>query len=94
MSQTLTATTDANGRYKVDPTTGQYLLSGTANDQVVGNREPDFIAGFNNTFRYKKFILSFLLDIRKGGERLDIVPGAEAKAGDRVQGWLTAFFLQ
>ena len=64
----------ANGRYRVDPTTGQYLLSSVANDQVVGNREPDFIAGFNNTFRYKKFILSFLLDIRKGG---DIYNGTE-----------------
>jgi TonB-linked SusC/RagA family outer membrane protein len=64
----------ANGRYKVDPTTGQYLLSGTANDQIVGNREPDFIAGFNNTFRYKNFILSFLLDIRKGG---DVYNGTE-----------------
>jgi ferric enterobactin receptor len=64
----------ANGRYKVDPTTGQYLLSGTANDQVVGNREPDFIAGFNNTFRYKNFTLSFLLDIRKGG---DVYNGTE-----------------
>jgi hypothetical protein len=63
-----------NGRYRVDPTTGQYLLSGTANDQVVGNREPDFLAGFNNTFRYKNFTLSFLLDIRKGG---DVYNGTE-----------------
>ncbi len=64
----------ANGRYKVDPTTGLYLLSSTANDQPVGNREPDFIAGFSNTFRYKKFTLSFLLDIRKGG---DVYNGTE-----------------
>jgi TonB-linked SusC/RagA family outer membrane protein len=64
----------ANGRYRVDPTTGQYLLSGTANDQIVGNREPDFIVGFNNTFRYKNFALSFLLDIRQGG---DVYNGTE-----------------
>lgn len=64
----------SNGRYLVDPTSGQYLLSSTANDQVVGNREPDFIAGFNNTFRYKNLSLSFLLDIRKGG---DIYNGTE-----------------
>jgi len=64
----------ANGRYKVDPTTGLYLLSSTANDQPVGNREPDFIAGFSNTFQYKKFTLSFLLDIRKGG---DVYNGTE-----------------
>ena len=64
----------ASGSYKVDPTTGLYLLSGTANDQIVGNREPRFLIGFNNTFRYKKFSLSFLLDIRRGG---DIYNGTE-----------------
>ena len=62
----------ANGRYQVDPTTGLYKLN-TLNP-VVGNREPDFIGGFSNTFRYKKFILSFLLDIRKGG---DVYNGTE-----------------
>jgi hypothetical protein len=40
----------------------------------VGNREPDFIAGFNNTFRYKRLMLSFLLDGRKGG---DVYNGTE-----------------
>lgn len=54
-----------NGRYLVDPTTGLYKLN--TNNPVVGNREPDFIGGFNNTLRYKALSLSFLLDIRKGG---------------------------
>jgi outer membrane receptor protein involved in Fe transport len=54
-----------NGPYQVDPTTGLYKIN--TNNPIVGNREPDYIGGFNNTFRYKKFILSFLLDIRKGG---------------------------
>ena len=61
-----------NGRYQVDPTTGLYKLNTT--NPVVGNREPDFIGGFNNTFRYKNFTLSFLLDIRKGG---DVFNGTE-----------------
>jgi TonB-linked SusC/RagA family outer membrane protein len=61
-----------NGRYQVDPTTGLYKVN--ANNPVVGNREPDFIGGFNNTLRYKKFVLSFLLDIRKGG---DVYNGTE-----------------
>ena len=61
-----------NGRYQVDPTTGFYKLN--TNNPVVGNREPDFIGGFNNTFRYKNFTLSFLLDIRKGG---DVFNGTE-----------------
>lgn len=62
----------SGGRYQVDPTTGLYKLN-TLNP-VVGNREPDFIGGFNNTFRYKKLSLSFLLDIRKGG---DVFNGTE-----------------
>ena len=61
-----------NGRYQVDPATGFYKLN-TLNP-VVGNREPDFIGGFSNNIRYKMFTLSFLLDIRKGG---DVYNGTE-----------------
>lgn len=61
-----------NGRYQIDVTTGLYKIN--PNLPVVGNREPEFIAGFNNTFRYKKLSLSFLLDIRKGG---DVFNGTE-----------------
>lgn len=63
-----------NGRYKVDPTTGLYLLSGTTNSEIVGNREPKLIGGLNNTFRYKNLSLSFLLDFRIGG---DVYNGTE-----------------
>jgi ferric enterobactin receptor len=59
-------------RYQVDPTTGLYKLN--LNNPILGNREPSFIGGFNNTFRYKKFLLSFLIDIRKGG---DVFNGTE-----------------
>lgn len=63
----------SNGRYQVDPTTGLYkFYNGT--DLTVGNREPSFIGGINNTIQYKKFTLSFLLDIRKGG---DVYNGTE-----------------
>jgi TonB-linked SusC/RagA family outer membrane protein len=61
-----------NGRYQVDPTTGLYKLN--TNNPIVGNREPAFIGGFNNTLRYKHLILSFLLDVRKGG---DVYNGTE-----------------
>jgi len=61
-----------NGRYQVDPTTGLYKLNTT--NPVVGNRESSFIGGINNTFRYKQLSLSFLLDIRKGG---DVFNGTE-----------------
>jgi len=55
-----------HGRYQVDPTSGFYKVN-TTGTAVVGNREPDFIGGVNNTFRYKHLSFSFLLDIRKGG---------------------------
>ena len=40
----------------------------------MGNREPKLIGGFNNSFSYKNFNLSFLFDIRLGG---DIYNGTE-----------------
>ncbi|MBZ4188181.1 SusC/RagA family TonB-linked outer membrane protein [Niabella beijingensis] len=63
-----------NGRYQVDPTTGLYKFFTGTNAAIVGNREPQFIGGFNNTFRYKDLSLSFLLDIRRGG---DVYNGTE-----------------
>jgi hypothetical protein len=33
----------------------------------IGNREPKFTGGFNNSLQYKDWNLSFLLDFRKGG---------------------------
>lgn len=61
-----------NGRYLIDPTTGLYKINST--NPVVGNREPDYIGGFQNTLRYKRLTLSFLLDIRIGG---DVFNGTE-----------------
>jgi len=61
-----------NGRYQVDPATGLYKINN--NNPIVGNREPSFIAGFNNTLRYKHLSLSVLFDIRKGG---DVYNGTE-----------------
>lgn len=58
-----------NGPYQVDPTTGLYKIN--TNNPIVGNREPDFIGGFSNTFRYKKLTLALLLDFRKGGDVYD-----------------------
>lgn len=35
---------------------------------VVGNPNPNWIAGFRNTFKYKEMSLTFLLDLRYGGD--------------------------
>lgn len=37
-------------------------------DKVLGNPNPDWIAGIQNTFSYKGITLSALLDIRQGGD--------------------------
>ena len=57
----------ANGRYVIDEATGLYTTTKVTTN-VIGNREPDFLGGLNNNFRYKNLNLSFLLDIRKGGD--------------------------
>jgi outer membrane receptor protein involved in Fe transport len=62
----------ANGRYVIDPNTGLYKINPAV--LVVGNREPDYIGGFENTLRYKRFTFSFLLDVRIGG---DVFNGTE-----------------
>jgi TonB-linked SusC/RagA family outer membrane protein len=46
---------------------GRYLLSTTSNE-VIGNPNPDWIGGVNNTLKYKNLSLSFLVDVRHGGD--------------------------
>jgi TonB-linked SusC/RagA family outer membrane protein len=54
------------GAIVIDPATG---YQDTDNKQrVIGNPNPDFILGWNNTLRYKNLSLSFLLDWKKGGD--------------------------
>jgi len=47
----------ANGLPAVDAIRGE-----------IGNPYPDWLGGFRNTFTYKDISLSFLIDIRKGGD--------------------------
>lgn len=61
---------DANGNLLLDWKTG-YPLTSTTATYPIGNREPDFIGGLNNTFTYKNWELSFLFDFRKGGDILN-----------------------
>lgn len=44
---------------------GGYIVDNTL--KKLGNYNPDFILGFSNQFRYKKWELGFLLDWRQGG---------------------------
>lgn len=58
--------------YLRDEATGQLLLSNGLPQQgpveLLGNINPDWTGGWNNTFRYRQFSLGFLLDVRQGGE--------------------------
>lgn len=40
--------------------------------KIVGNPNPDFLIGLRNAFTYKDFNLSFLWDIRKGGDVVNV----------------------
>jgi hypothetical protein len=51
----------------IDPTTGLPLRSGTFIDHGY-DRQPKFTIGLSNDFTYKRASVSFLFDIRKGGD--------------------------
>ncbi|GGZ21256.1 SusC/RagA family TonB-linked outer membrane protein [Echinicola pacifica] len=57
-----------------NPETGDWILTADGRPQSSGQRvkagsfQPDFLLGFNNSFRYKDFSLKFLIDGRFGGQ--------------------------
>ncbi|TAL41469.1 MAG: TonB-dependent receptor, partial [Chitinophagaceae bacterium] len=60
--------------YQRDPKTGKMIVGAdglplvTPNVQKIGNPNPDYILGVNNTITYKSLSLSFLLDYKRGGD--------------------------
>lgn len=56
---------DANGQPIINATTGRY--NRVAN-KVIGNITPDWTGGFRNSIMYHNFSLSFLIDVKKGGD--------------------------
>lgn len=58
-----------NGDILINPATGLPVRTPALGDALpIGERNPDFMIGLTNSFRYKNLNLSFLLDIRKGGD--------------------------
>lgn len=55
-----------NGEVLINPASG--LPVQTADFLPIGERNPDFTIGLTNSFTYKNLRVSFLLDIRKGGD--------------------------
>ncbi|HUF50012.1 MAG TPA: SusC/RagA family TonB-linked outer membrane protein [Longimicrobiales bacterium] len=58
---------NARGDVLISPVTGLPLVSGDFIDAGY-DRQPDFLIGLSNGFRYRRLSLDFLLDIRKGGD--------------------------
>ncbi|TLU99619.1 SusC/RagA family TonB-linked outer membrane protein [Dyadobacter luticola] len=55
-----------NGQ-KIVKANGMYQASASS-AEIIGNPNPDWIGGLNNTLRYKTLSLSFLIDVRHGGD--------------------------
>ncbi|MFZ4928992.1 SusC/RagA family TonB-linked outer membrane protein [Chryseobacterium sp. Mn2064] len=49
---------------------GQFTALDETNYTIIGNSQPDFTGGLNNTIRYKDFSLSFLVNFEWGGNVL------------------------
>ncbi|HNW97643.1 MAG TPA: SusC/RagA family TonB-linked outer membrane protein [Bacteroidales bacterium] len=56
-----------NGEKVLDPETGAPIATETS-DNIIGNINPDWTGGISNTFTYKNWAFSFLVDIQKGGD--------------------------
>ncbi len=58
-----------NGDILINPATGLPVKTPPLGDALpIGDRNPKFMIGLTNSFKYKNFNLSFLLDIRRGGD--------------------------
>ncbi|MBB6237417.1 TonB-linked SusC/RagA family outer membrane protein [Pedobacter sp. AK013] len=56
------------GDLLINPATGLPILGSDQEFPVIGDRTPKFNLGFVNSLNYKNFSLSFLLDLRVGGD--------------------------
>ncbi|WP_127124673.1 SusC/RagA family TonB-linked outer membrane protein [Pseudoflavitalea rhizosphaerae] len=85
---------DEKGNLVLDDVTGVPIrLQQQGIRPVIGNPNPDFTAGWNNTIRYKRLSLNFLFDGRFGGEvmsltqaELDALGFSKASADAREAG--------
>ncbi|WP_343668148.1 SusC/RagA family TonB-linked outer membrane protein [Chitinophaga sp.] len=56
---------------KVVDADGYYEITGTSN-HTIGNVNPDWIGSISNTLKYKNIALSFLIDVRHGGDMFNM----------------------
>ncbi|MDE0471124.1 MAG: SusC/RagA family TonB-linked outer membrane protein [Ekhidna sp.] len=78
-----------SGTYVFDED-GNYILDDDGNREIsservfLGNREPDWLLGITNTIDIKDFTLSFLVDIRKGGDLINAAAANQFEQGTHV----------
>ena len=66
---------------------GQLLLNNAGYPQVavaladIGDRNPNFTMGITNTFNYKDFMFSFMVDVRSGGKVFNATENALVRSG-------------
>jgi TonB-linked SusC/RagA family outer membrane protein len=78
-----------NGQILISPSTGLPVVEGTFT--VIGDRMPDFTLGTLNSFRYKNWGLSFLWDLKVGGDIFDAteyyltLTGKSQRTADRMR---------
>ncbi len=75
-----------NGQTWKRDSSGTLLLDKTGHPQItdymnIGDRNPDFSAGITNTFYYKQFMFTFMVDIRKGGKIYNATENSLVSAG-------------
>jgi len=76
-----------NGKPEVD--SNGYYIKAQNHLSDIGNINPDWFGGVSNTFRYKSFSVSFLIDVKKGGDiySLDLDYGASAGLTPHTAGY-------
>ncbi len=86
------------GQILISPTTGLPVVEGTFT--VIGNRMPHFTLGTLNTLRYRNWNLSFLWDLKMGGDVFDAteyyltLTGKSQRTADREQPRIISGVLQ
>jgi len=70
---------DGNGNYIINSATGCPVHS--SKPQVIGNILPDWFGGIRNSFTFRDFSLSFLFDMRMGGDIFSVTDWFGAYAG-------------
>ncbi|MFD2200911.1 SusC/RagA family TonB-linked outer membrane protein [Shivajiella indica] len=70
-----------NGELLINPATGTFFPG--VGGQIVANVQPDWLGGLNNTFHFKNFSLSALIDVRYGGEIFSFSQ-ADLKTGGHI----------